>query len=82
MGRWKIVIKCKNCGDINTWSSMDGLCNKCGCKVAKPGIFFRYCATPTKYGVMISARRKYRLFGEWIESGYEFITHECKCNNI
>ncbi|KFX58411.1 hypothetical protein HYH39_06285 [Clostridium botulinum] len=76
---WKIVIKCENCKSIDSWKG-EGLCKKCGCKVAYPA-FFRDEATPTRYGELISAKRKYKFFGKWIESGFKFQPQKCCCNN-
>lgn len=76
---WKIVIKCKNCGSIDKWGYR-GLCKKCGCKVTYPS-FFRDDSTLTEYGELISVKRKYRLFGKWIESGFKFKPQKCCCRN-
>jgi len=75
---WKIVIKCKHCGCIDSWKN-DGLCKNCGCKVAYNS-FFRYDAPPTEYGELISAKRKYILWGKWIESGFYFTSKTRRCN--
>ncbi len=75
---WKKVIKCKNCGSIDSWKG-EGLCKKCGYKVAYNSLF-RDWATPTGYGEIISAKRKYKFFGKWIESGYKFKLNTCCCN--